>query len=234
KVYAEAEAPGFDSGRSKEKQVKAGAEVKQLDVTMLPAARLAGRVVTRDGSAVASARVTVARDPGTDADAGAEWRALGEGEVAFSDPQGHFTVPAVPTGNLLLRVEADGFATSTQRLQGVKPGADISSARLELAPAFVIAGRIVDPKGQPFARGWIRARHTASPDGEPITQLLGARLEEGGLFTLRNLPAGTYTVEVRVGSFGGGPRYENLTVEGVAAGAKDLVFMLKAAAEPAR
>ncbi|MHC4819621.1 MAG: carboxypeptidase regulatory-like domain-containing protein, partial [Planctomycetota bacterium] len=45
KIYAEAEAPGFDSCRSKEKQVKAGAEVKQLDITMLPAARLAGRVV---------------------------------------------------------------------------------------------------------------------------------------------------------------------------------------------
>jgi hypothetical protein len=176
----------------------------------------------------------VARDPGAEADTGAQWRALGEGEVAFSDTQGHYTVPAVPIGNLLLRVEADGFATGTLRIQGVQPGAEISSARLELAPAFVIAGRVVDPDGKPFGQGWIRARHTASPDGEPIAQLLGARLEEGGLFTLRNLPAGTYTVEVRVGNFGGGSRYENLTVEGVAAGAKDLVFTLKAAAEPVR
>ncbi|MHC4972040.1 MAG: carboxypeptidase regulatory-like domain-containing protein [Planctomycetota bacterium] len=234
KVYAAAEAPGFDSGRSKQKQVQAGAELKQLDITMLPAARLAGRVVTRDDSAVRSARITVARDPGADADGGAQWRALAEGEVAFSDAQGRFTVPAIPTGDLLLRIEAVGFATSTQRLEGVKPGAEISKARLELAPAFVIAGRIVDPNGRPFARGWIRARHTASPDGEPVAQLLGARLYEGGHFALRNLPAGTYTVEVRVGNFGGGPRYENLTVEGVAAGAKNLVFKLKLAEQPVR
>ncbi|MFB3065396.1 MAG: carboxypeptidase-like regulatory domain-containing protein, partial [Planctomycetota bacterium] len=103
----------------------------------------------------------------------------------------------------------------------------ISKERLEMAPAYSISGRLVDPEGQPFTRAWVRARHTASPGGEPVRQVLGARLESDGRFAIRNLPAGAYTIEVRVPSWGDGPRYETISQDGVSAGTQDLVLKLR-------
>jgi hypothetical protein len=151
--------------------------------------------------------------------------------VAFSDGEGRVHLDNVPVGNLIIRTEAEGFATSTIRRGGVAAGEVVKAARLELAPAFSISGRVVDPQGKPFPQAWVRARHTASPGGEPITQLLGARVEEEGRFLIRNLPAGTYSVEVSVWNWGEGPRYENLTRDGVPAGTEDLLLQLVPAGE---
>ncbi len=74
-----------------------------------------------------------------------------------------------------------------------------------------------------MATGWVSATHTSSPDGEPTKQLLGARIENEGYFTIRNLPAGTYKLQVQMWS---AVQFKNRVREGVAAGTKDLVIKL--------
>ncbi|MDH3592556.1 MAG: hypothetical protein OER88_11795, partial [Planctomycetota bacterium] len=88
-------------------------------------------------------------------------------------------------------------------------------------------------KREPISNCWVRARHTALPDGEPVDQLLGARVESDGTFTLAGLPDGSYEIEVRVARWGqtSGPRYENLKRPGVNAGTQGLVLELAVASE---
>jgi len=234
KVRAEATAPGFDAGRSKAREVRGDKSVDGLDVVMVPAARLEGVVRGRDRGPLANARVTIAEDPGPDADAGAQWRALSGGKIAFTDERGRFAAADVPAGDVLVRVEAEGFATTSRRFRGVEPGQEIENADIEMPPAYTIEGRVLGPAGEPYAMAWLRVRQTASPDGEISSQLQGARLEPDGSFTVRDLAAGTYTVEVRVSRFmqqDSEPALENLTREGVTAGTKGLVLKLKRAEE---
>ncbi|MFB3065424.1 MAG: collagen binding domain-containing protein, partial [Planctomycetota bacterium] len=113
KLYAEVEAPGYDIGRSEQKQIEAGQLLKRLDIRMQEAARLEGRVLSRDSTPVPGVRITVARDPGPDADLRAQWMALREGIYAFGDDQGRFSVLNVPVGDVIIRLEADGYATTT-------------------------------------------------------------------------------------------------------------------------
>ncbi len=227
KLYAEAEAVGFDSCKSEEKEVKGAPGVRGLDIVMLAAARIEGVVTGRDGAPVPGARLTVARDPGEGANAGDEWRALGEGKSAFTDANGAFVVEAVPVGDVLVRIEADGFATRTERRKGVAAGARIAALKLELAPAYSIAGRVVDPDGRPVVNCWVRATHTTAVGGEPNRQLLGARVDPDGGFVLRNIAGGTYSLEVVVNNWmPDAARLQNLTRDNVAAGTRDLVLAL--------
>ena len=81
---------------------------------------------------------------------------------------------------MLVRVEADKYATLTKRFPDVKPAQAIKREELTLSPAKTIIGRVVNEKGVPFTQGWLRATHTASPEGEPNTQLLSGRIERDG------------------------------------------------------
>ncbi len=229
-IKVEATAEGFDKTQTNSRTVKPGEVVEKLDVKMLPAASLQGVIRSRDGGAVDAARLTIARDPGDNPADGARWAALGAGTTAFSNEKGQFTVGNVPVGKLLIRVEKKGFAITTYRRE-VKAGESVTDVRLDLPPAFQIKGKVVNEKGDPVGNCWIRARHTASPDGEPVDQLLGARVTADGTFTLDAMPDGTYEIEVRIGNWGGANavRYENLKRPGVAAGTMGLVLEVKVA-----
>jgi hypothetical protein len=227
KLYIETEAPGFDRGESKGTLELKPGESQTVDVVMLPAAQIQGVILARDETPISSARITIARDPGRDADTRAQWMALANGMIGFSGTDGSFLIEDVPVGNILVRVEADKFATLTKRYANVEPGKSISPERLVLAPAKKITGKIVDENGKPFSRCWLRAKQTASPDGEPQSQLLAARVKQDGTFELENLPDGVYTIDVRVSNRGPGlPRYQDLTRPNVTAGTEGLRLTL--------
>ena len=229
KMRATAELQGFTTGRSKDQDVAAGDTKTKIDIELAGAASYEGVVIGRDNKPLAGAHITIAVDPGENANRWAQWRALGAGVSAYTGPKGRFVVGDIPTGNLLIRVEAPEHATLIAKRKSVKPGQNIAGQRHVLRPAFVITGKVVDPDGKAMAQAWIQARHTSSPDGEPSTQVIGARVESDGTFSISNLPEGTYTIEVRTWSGGGsGQRFKPLTREGVIAGTKDMVFQLEA------
>jgi len=224
----EAEAQGFDLGRSDMREIKAGDTRKDMDVKLLPAATLEGRVVDRAGDPVPGARVTVARDSGSDNDGRAQWLALSMGKTAFCGANGRFVVEEIPIGDVLIRVEADGLATYSETRKNVEAGARIRNVNLEMAPALSITGKVVNAQGEPVTFAWVRARQTASPDGEASSRMLGARLEADGSFRITNVAAGNYRIEVNVRNFmPNTPRYANLKMENVAAGTENLRLILQ-------
>jgi len=229
-LKAQASTPGYDTGSSDAKTLEAGAELKGLDVKLVSSASLSGVVLGEGGRKLGNARVTVTRDTGA-ADAGSRWRALAEGKVVFTDEQGRFLAEDVPAGDVMLRVEADGHAVETVRRKGVEPGSSVEDLVIRVKPALEISGKVLDEKGEPMPRAWVRARQVVAADGEPSDQLLGARVEEDGTFVIRNLAAGTYSLEVQVWARGDETRYEPLTRPGVAAGTKDVLLSLKVRAQ---
>lgn len=232
KLKATAELQSYTASESKARDVKAGDTVSKVDIEMVGAATYEGRVVARGGKPVTGAHVTIAKDPGASADRWAQWRALADGESTYTDANGRFLIDGVPTGDILIRVEAAEYATSLTKHAAVKPGETISGKRIELSPAFVITGKVLGPDGKPMAQAWVSVTQTSAPDGEPSPQTSGSRLETDGSFNVRNLGAGLYRIEVRTwggGDNNRGPRYKPLVREGISAGTKDLVLQLELA-----
>jgi len=225
KLKVEVQATGFDRAESAVKTLTAGGVLENMDFKLHDAAVLSGMVVARGGGVVSGARITIAKDTGGN-DAGARWRRFAGGKVAFTDEKGRFYADEIPVGDIVLRIEADGLATHEVRRKGVKPGEQITGMSITVKPALEISGKVVDEEGKAIARAWISARQTASPDGEPTSQQLGARLDADGSFTIRNIPEGTYTLQVRVWGRGDGPQYENMERTAIVAGSKDLVITL--------
>jgi protocatechuate 3,4-dioxygenase beta subunit len=228
KLKVRTEAPGYDAAESKPVELVAGNVTTKVDIEVVPAATAEGLVVDRDGKPVQGAHVMFARDPGPNADDGARWRALQDGNSTYTGTEGKFRIEDIPTGKILIRVEAEGFAMMSRERSGVEPGAAITGLRLVLPPAFSITGRVVDPEGKPMTQCWIRATHISSPDGEPNSQLLGARVETDGTFAIRNLPAGGYRIEVRLPrGMSGFPNYKEKVLESIEAGSQDVVVALE-------
>ena len=227
RLYAEAAAPGFDRGSSEDQDVRPGETLQGVEISLRKGARVEGIVVTEGGTPVASARVTVAREP-EDKGETAAWHALSEGAFTFTDRQGRFSLANVPVGSLLVRAESQGLATLTRSQPAVTGGQAIPSMRFELAPAVVIAGRVVDAGDQPVDGCWLRAKHTVSPKGALRREPFHTRVAGDGTFRLDNLPAGTYTFEVHTKSVTpGGPKFRDLKRTDVAGGTQDLVLTLE-------
>jgi hypothetical protein len=126
-----------------------------------------------------------------------------------------------------LRVEAEEHATETVQRGGIEPGAEVKGIKVTLKPALKITGKVLDEKGEPMTRAWVRARQLSVVDGEPSDQLLGARVQSDGTFSLEKIADGSYSLEVQVWGRGGQSQYETLTRNGVVAGAKDIVLQLR-------
>jgi len=226
KLKAEVSAPGFDRVETGVKTLTSGGLLDGMDAKLEAAASIGGMVVARGGGLVPSARITIAKDPGDAADAGARWRMFAGAMVAFTDEKGSFYAAEVPVGDIVMRIEADGLATHEIRRKGVLPGEQITGMKITVKPALMISGKVVDEDGKPIQQAWVSARQTASPDGEPSNQQMGARIGGDGAFVMRNLPEGTYTIQVRTWSRGGGPQYEALERTAIVAGTENLVLTL--------
>ena len=224
----EVKASGYDGGESSVKTLTSGGVIDDMNVTLHAAADLRGILVARGGGVVSGARVTVVKDPGEGADQGRRWRMWGGGTIAFTDEKGRFHAADVPVGDLLVRIEAEGLATETVSRKGVEPGEKITGWRITVRPALEITGKLLGPDGEPMRSAFIQAKQTASPDGEPSAETYGARVQAGGVFLIRNIPEGSYTLTVRTWGRDGGSRYEPLERPGVAAGTEGLTLQMVA------
>jgi RNA polymerase sigma factor (sigma-70 family) len=191
---------------------------------LLPPDRIYGRVVDRDGRAVAGARVLL-----TGFDMADLARKAGKAiESVLSAKDGSFRIE-VPrslldggyAAHLLARHPTKGSGWSGP----VKaPGATGDGPELEivLEPPSGLRGRILDPGGSPIPGavvGAVRAAGNGKPRGEPARGYSDAR----GSYLLDGLELGTYEVEVRSPGFaprrapeievGPEPREEDFTLE---------------------
>jgi hypothetical protein len=224
-LKAEASTPGFNAGESEAKKLEPGMKLDDLHIKLVNSATVTGVVVSRGGGMVANARVTIAKKAGDDM--GSRWRALAGGTTVFTDDKGRFTAEDVPVGDIMMRVEAEEHAIQTTYKNGVKPGETVTGIKVTLKPALTITGKLLDEKGEPMTMAWVRARQISAADGEPSSQLLGARVQQDGTFSVNNIAEGTYSLEVQTWNRGGGTQYEPLKRDGVVAGTKDIVLRMK-------
>jgi RNA polymerase sigma-70 factor (ECF subfamily) len=107
--------------------------------------RLAGFVVTRDGTPVAGARVTAAPDTSAEA---ADPAAGG----APTDAKGAFSLP-VPAGSSFCDLLAEAAGFSPGILRSARPGRDL---RIVLEPEAALLGKVMDLEGAPVAGARVR------------------------------------------------------------------------------
>ena len=165
--------------------------------------RVAGTVVDGEGAPVARCviRVTVDGSPST-------W--------VTSDAEGAFLVGGLESGEIRLTVtESDQNLIEGESVVAT-PGA--RSVRLVAERGLSIEGRILDRDGRPVRGVWTQAF-----DEEGNTAFGSATMSEEGVFAIRGLRAGTYTLRVLRSREGEEPAVLAVRA-GVEAGAKDVTI----------
>lgn len=165
-----------------------------------PGVRIAGIVTDAQGRPVAGARVWA--DAGEAAGCSRswdEWTAVRPGGcmcgiVADTDEQGRYALAAITPQVVAVYAAApghgpgSGYVNASASQVGERAPLDI-----QLTPATTLAGRVVDPQGQPIAGAYI-AIDTWRQDSEAISAR--TRSDAGGIFHFDNLPPEPVTFEV--------------------------------------
>jgi protocatechuate 3,4-dioxygenase beta subunit len=150
-------------------------------------ARIAGRVVDRDGRGVAGATVRVRKGGLADNEIMAAMRGGTDGARSLAD--GTFTIDAVPAGKAQLRANAAGYAPVESERLTVAAGAELRDVVLTLGHGGGIRGRLIlppggDPEHWDVMAGEQRGAHAGS-----------AVIAADGTFTVENLLPGRYNVQ---------------------------------------
>ena len=181
--------------------------------------QIAGRV-TVDGAntPVAGARVVLLPDIRPTGPRGMPPRPMGMPPEALTDQDGRFVFAKVAPGGYRMQVQKSGFAPLLERDH--IPAAQVSAGQtveiaLHLQRGAVIAGKILDPSGEPVTDAQVMAmrRINVGPPGAVSARLLpapGAAMNQQtndlGEFRLAGLAPGEYIVAVMPGGrspFGG-------------------------------
>jgi hypothetical protein len=152
--------------------------------------RIAGTVVSKtDGHPLARARITL-----RDAKAPQKFESL------ITADDGKFEFTGVPAGKYDLHGAKRGFISasydqheqfSTALVTG--PGLETESAVLRLAPAAIIAGKVLDEAGDPVRRATVTLYYDDHTSGvDQIRQANGAQTDDQGAFEMASLMPGTY------------------------------------------
>jgi len=156
-------------------------EARVVDLTLVAARPLGGRVIDAQGEGIGGARVEAS------VRLGRSWTPLAE---ATSDPEGHFHLASVPEVNLLLVAEKPGYRTERQRFDAA---ITIGELELSLVDSFVLHGAVVDREGWSIAAARVRARNAESGRS--------AIADEFGRFEIEGLFEGSYVVTARANGF---------------------------------
>ena len=205
-----------------------GRESYQVDVTLGPGTDLEGRVVAKKGGApLAGAEVSIARQRSQEN--GMIYYAGGVQHPvwAVTDETGAFRVPHLAPGKYDVRAQAQGFVAGTAQVDL----ATDKSVSVEMSPEMTIEGVVSFPDGRPVAGVEVQATggaRTATFGGFDEGER-SSTTDAKGAFKLRNLPEGSYTVQVSV------PWGSDLNVRGkqlpdVAAGRADVKIVVEAGA----
>jgi hypothetical protein len=152
--------------------------------------RIAGTVVSKtDGHLLARARITL-----RDAKAPQKFESL------ITADDGKFEFTGVPAGKYDLHGAKRGFISasydqheqfSTALVTGA--GLETESLVLRLAPAAIIAGKVLDEAGDPVRRATVTLYYDDHTSGvDQIRQARGAQTDDQGAFEMASLMPGTY------------------------------------------
>ena len=159
-------------------QVAAGEETRNVDFPLDAGLRVCGRVFTRDGTAVAGARIVSSSTPESSADA-----------------EGRFTlVVLAPTRDLTLRALARGYWA-----EGVGPlevvDNDVTDVTIVMDPVASIGGIVVDSEGEPVSDVSVAVHNVnVDPDAVGWGSAWGSTTNKAGRFEIPALAEGVYTV----------------------------------------
>ena len=120
-----------------------------------------------------------------------------------SDALGNFRVPGLEAGEYRLEVSRQNYVTTMVRIPVAGGAVSPVAVRIRLARCGVIAGQIVDPRGQPVTGAYAFAipKPRAASPLQPFN--LGGRyapVDEHGRYRLHNLVPGRYVVAVAYGA----------------------------------
>jgi RNA polymerase sigma factor (sigma-70 family) len=139
---------------------------------------VAGVVVDESGNPVANAKVTENRD----------WREASANQLTGAD--GRFRFANLPHKELILSMQADGFAPTDMTLH---PSEKAEELRLPLSKGWLLEGRVVDEAGNPIAKARL---HVGADEFDRRFEWSTATDEQGRFEWLSApMPRGTYVVE---------------------------------------
>ncbi len=178
-------ADGYSVSRTVAFDMPQALDEPEIEVRIVPAARVKGRVLEPDGLPAAGARVTAGRP------AGAGFMALlggaMESDVAVAGPDGTFVLEGLDAGNVELVARGDGGAPSATAELALAPGST-HDVTLALRRGGRITGEVLGRDGAAVAD----ARVQVMTDG--FSSTLDARTDAAGRFAFDALEPGRWQI----------------------------------------
>lgn len=209
------------------------------EIVLAPPGLIAGRVLDAEGHGVASAALTL---EGTNRDRRRLLAdpALREKEVAepyvsereaYADEEGRFWFGQVAEGDYTLAAHDTGRAPLEGLVLTLGAGEQRTDVELVFAVGATLRGRVVDDAG--LALGNVKVYAESEPPRRGTGTRLSVRSAADGTFELRDVPAGTYTLEVFPFLPGSLPSSDPLApwlysaLEGVPTDSEPVVFVVR-------
>lgn len=171
----QAEAAGYQPSALENLDIRAGQELKGLEVVLAPGAVVEGRVFSPSGQPLPGAQVGVA-DPTMDFFFGS----------AATDGDGRYRLEGVAPGTRAVQAEHQSYRRAVKELE-VRLGENSVDLRLE--GGVEVSGRVVDEGGIPVASARVSLRAGPSSWNQP-----SATSGADGSFTLDGVADGSYRV----------------------------------------
>lgn len=191
----QAVATGYQPSSLDNLEVRAGQELKGLEVVLAPGAVVEGRVFSPSGQPLPGAEVGVA-DPTMDFFFGS----------ATTDGDGRFRLEGIAPGTRSVQAEHKSYRRAVKELE-VRLGENSVDLRLE--GGVEVSGRVVDEGGIPVASARVALRAGPSSWNQP-----SATSGADGSFTLDGVADGTYRVTADKEGFAHGRDGVEVTVAG--------------------
>lgn len=208
-------------------------------LTLAPAIRVSGRVLSPGGTPVSRVEVVLAEPvpdlQGPDVAGGLAFLDLDvfseKARRAETDEEGRFALEAFATGSYELVLRAAAQPELRERVEVEAPAVDLGD--IVLSRGDEIAGAVVSPDGLPVpgAEVWVPKPSRGGEDPEsralsvlgagPSSSLARAKTDGGGAFRLAGLASGLYEVAVLAEGHPG------RVVEGIATGDRNVAIALE-------
>jgi len=198
-IELQAMATGFQDTEIKNLEVRAGQELKGVEVVLAPGAVIEGRVLSPSGQPVIGAEVSVA-----------ESNQSFSLRRATSDGDGHYRMEGVAPGTRTIQAEHKGYRRSVRELE-VRAGENSLDLRLE--GGVEVSGRVLEEGGTPLASARVQLREGWSSWNQP-----SATSGADGSFTLTGVADGTYRLLAEKEGYARSREGQELTVAGSSVG----------------